>query len=594
MLFLARALATLSLAVSIGSAAADGRDCRILPGDAGWPDALAWTQFNATVEGRLIATVPQAEVCHAAPYHQYDPTACAKLQSTWTDAQTYVEKPAEFMNPYYQNQSCDPFTPINRTCQLGNYAAYSINVTAVEHVVAGLEFARRHNIRLVVKTTGHDFMGKSTGKGALSLWMYSLKDKSIIRSYSDPSSSYTGPAAKLGAGVIAGDADEFIGAAGYRVVTGECPSTGLVGGYTQGGGHSLLGGAYGMAADNVLEWEVVTPQGEHVVATPSRNADLYWAITGGGGGTFGVVVGMTVKIHPDGQVASGSLTFDLAGSGSGGGNNETAFWQAIEAWFRGLPDFLSLSDATAAAGPKNSTAIVGITNTTFWLLGITFLDQTVAQLESGLAPYLAQLDALDVKYNLSATQYDSYLDAFNSSADLGPLPWGDFPTTEVWTSRLLPASLVQNATAVADVVSVYRDAVRNGTFTVGCNVLAGANAPAHPDNAVYPGWRDLATVCNLVHQWDFEAALDENLAYKRELVSVLQPAVEAATPGTGVYLNEMDPWYEGDWKEEMYGINYDRLLDLKHTYDPDALLWGRFAVGSDELALDGSGRLCRI
>ncbi|GAP93141.1 putative FAD-dependent isoamyl alcohol [Rosellinia necatrix] len=591
MVFLARTLSALSLTLSLHSAYAGRGDCRNLPGNPGWPDAAAWSQLNATLGGQLITTVPQAEVCHAAPYNHYDPTACAELQSTWTQARTYVEKPAEFMNPYFQNLSCDPFSPINRTCELGNYAVYSINVTAAEHVIAGFDFARRNNIRLVVKTTGHDFMGKSTGKGALSLWMHNLKDKSIVQSYFDPNSTYTGPAARLGAGVTGGEADEFIGAAGYRVVAGECASVGFVGGYTQGGGHSLLSGAYGMSADNVLEWEVVNPQGKHLVATPSSNADLYWAISGGGGGTFGVVVSVTVTIHPDGQVASGSLRFDLAGSGSAG-HDETAFWQAIESWFLSLPVFLGL-DNTTAAGPRNSTALVAISSSTFLVFSITFPDQTVAQLESTMAPYLAQLDALNINYTLSATQYDSYINAFNSSADLGPLPWGNLPTTEVWTSRLLPASFVKNATAVADLVSVYRHAVQNDTFTVGCNVLAGAGAPAHPDNAVFPGWRDLATICNVLYQWDFRAALEENLAYKRELVSVLQPAIEAATPGTGVYLNEMDPWYQGDWKTEMYGANYDRLLDIKHAYDPDNLMWGLFAVGSDELTLDGSGRLCR-
>lgn len=590
MVSLARALAALSLAVSIGSAEAYTQDCRNLPGDAGWPNLTAWSKLNATLKGQLIATVPQAHVCHTAPYNYYDPTACAKLQSTWTQAETYVPRPAEILNAYFQNQSCDPFTPISRTCELGNYAAYSINVTTAQHVIAGFDFARQHNIRLVVKTTGHDFMGKSTGKGALSLWMYNLEDKAIIHSYSNPNSTYTGPAAKLGAGVIAGEADEFVGAAGYRVVTGECPSTGLVGGYSQGGGHSLLGGAYGMAADNVLEWEVVTPQGDHLVATPSSNADLYWAISGGGGGTFGVVMSMTVKIHPDGQVANGALTFDLAGSGSAG-NNETLFWQAIELWFQSIPSFLGLGHTTA--GSKNSTTLAQITNSTFTLLGITFPDQTVTELESTMAPYLAQLKALNINYTFSTTQYESYLQAFNSTTGLGPLPWGIIPTTEVWTSRLVPVSFVQNATAVADLVAVYRAAVQNNAFSVGCNVLGGANAPAHPDNAVFPGWRDLAVICNVLHQWDFAAPLDKNLAFKRELVSVIQPAVEAVTPGTGVYLNEMDPWYEGDWKTEMYGTNYDRLLNIKHTYDADALMWGLFAVGSDEFILDGSGRLCR-
>jgi hypothetical protein len=60
------------------------------------------------------------------------------------------------MNAYYQNQSCDPFTDVSRPCELGNYAVYSINVSSADDVLAGISFAKEKNVRLVVKTTGHE------------------------------------------------------------------------------------------------------------------------------------------------------------------------------------------------------------------------------------------------------------------------------------------------------------------------------------------------------------------------------------------------------------------------------------------------------
>lgn len=109
-------------------------------------------------------------------------------------------------------------------------------------------------------------------------------------------SYYSGPALKVGAGVRGADAAEFAAQYSYRVVVGDCPDVGLAGGYTQGGGYSLLTGLYGLAADNVLEWEVVTASGQHVVGTPTQNTDLYWALSGGGGGTYGIVVYMTIRM----------------------------------------------------------------------------------------------------------------------------------------------------------------------------------------------------------------------------------------------------------------------------------------------------------
>lgn len=60
------------------------------------------------------------------------------------------------MNPAFQNQSCDPFTPTDQPCELGNYVSYSINVTEAADVVAGIKFAAEKNIRLVIKNTGHE------------------------------------------------------------------------------------------------------------------------------------------------------------------------------------------------------------------------------------------------------------------------------------------------------------------------------------------------------------------------------------------------------------------------------------------------------
>lgn len=64
------------------------RSCNHMPGDPGWPDEHEWAQLNETVGGRLIATVPQASVCHSAPYSGYNATSCAALQDAWGLAQT--------------------------------------------------------------------------------------------------------------------------------------------------------------------------------------------------------------------------------------------------------------------------------------------------------------------------------------------------------------------------------------------------------------------------------------------------------------------------------------------------------------------------
>lgn len=133
-----------------------------------------------------------------------------------------------------------------------------MKASGAEDYRATLAFATKYNIRLVIRNTGHDYMGKSTGAGALALWTHYIKDIEIL---DYESSFYSGKAMKVGAGVQAAEAQAAANAEGLVVVEGDCPTVGIAGGYTQGGGTSPLASKFGLAADQVLEWEVVTGVG---------------------------------------------------------------------------------------------------------------------------------------------------------------------------------------------------------------------------------------------------------------------------------------------------------------------------------------------
>ena len=201
-------------------------------------------------------------------------------------------------------------------------------MSCADDVAAGIKFATKHNIRLVVRNTGHDYNGKSTGSGALGIWMHHLKDITFS-DWSD--ASYTGKAIKLGAGVMGIEAYEAADAQGLQVVGGECPTVGIAGGYTQGGGHSALASKHGLAADQVLEWEVVTGTGEYLVANRESNSDLYWALSGGGGGTYGVTLSMTSKAHPDTPTSAMNMTFLSTNT------TQDKYYEAISTFHASLP-----------------------------------------------------------------------------------------------------------------------------------------------------------------------------------------------------------------------------------------------------------------
>ncbi|KAL9083284.1 MAG: hypothetical protein Q9165_008590 [Trypethelium subeluteriae] len=491
-----------------------------------------------------------------------------------------VPQPAEFMASWFQNQSCTPFTDESTPCELGNYASYSINVSSTSDVVVGLAFAQEQNIRLVIKNTGHDFYGKSTGKGALSLWVHNLNSKEIIPSYN--SSHYNGPAVKIGAGVSGGDVAAFTSQHGYRIVAGSCPTVAPAGGYTQGGGHSFLTGLYGFGADNVLEWEVVTADGQHVVATPTENSDLYWALSGGGGGTYGVVLSMTARIFPDGQIAISTLSFNIS---TAGGVEE--FWDAVSVFHTYLQPLVD---------DHGMVAEYLISNETLDLFGLMAPGFNRANLTLAMEPMISALSkngssGLTAKtVNLTVSDGDGYYNLYAATVEpltlqdtIPPVNGGRFVSRE---------NMAANASAVN---AALRAATANGAFIVAVTALNSAGpsraVPPIASNAMQPAFKEAFMSVIITADWSWEESWAEAAVLQDELINVILPTLEAATPNAAAYINEAN-WQQPDWQENFYGSTYDRLLSIKHAYDPNGTFYGLTAVGSEAWSQDADGRLC--
>jgi hypothetical protein len=308
-------------------------ECRCFPGDECWPLTADWNEFNKTIGGKLMITKPLASVCHDSEYGPFDLAACDSLRSSWFAAETHLGSVSSIMAAFFTNNSCNPFLPQNASCTLGGLVSFAVNASGVEDFQHTIAFVRRHNIRLVIRNTGHDYNGKSTGAGALAIWTHHMKHKEIL-DYQSP--SYTGKAMKMGAGIEVHESYEFAQKHGLVSVGGDCPTVGVTGGWTQGGGgHGPGVSKFGLGSDQALEWEVVTGTGEVLVANREQNQDMYWALSGGGGGTYGVVSSLTAKVYPDLLSSAASLTFSSAGIST------NLFWQAIYTWHASLVSIIS-------------------------------------------------------------------------------------------------------------------------------------------------------------------------------------------------------------------------------------------------------------
>jgi len=161
-------------------------------------------------------------------------------------------------------------------------------------------FAKQHNLKIVVKGTGHDPLGRSTARGGFLIWMHHLKQtvynlNSVLEGAPATTENKVN-AVTLGAGVQWGEAFDFVEQYG-RILVGSSPSVGAAGGWVLGGGHGPLSPSYGLGIDNALQFTVVLADGYHVTANAYLYPELFWALSGGGGGTYGVVTSVTYTTY---------------------------------------------------------------------------------------------------------------------------------------------------------------------------------------------------------------------------------------------------------------------------------------------------------
>jgi hypothetical protein len=359
----------------------------------------------------------------------------------------------------------------------------------------------------------NSYNGKSTGAGALSVWTRHLKEIEI-KNWKDQ--HYSGKAFKLGAGVQGMEAYAAAHKHGLRMVGGECPTVGIAGGYSQGGGHSSLSSKHGLGADQVLEWEVIDGHGRFLVANRNQNPDLYWALSGGGGGTYGVVWSMTSKAHQDSHVSGFNLTFTTDGI------SDDTFYKALELYNTYLPSYVD----------QGIMSLNFLTNTSFGITPMTAPGIPLKKLEEIVQPFLSGLDKLGIKYQSHGEEFDAYIDQFNAQTPLVEIGVAQYG------SWLIPRSTVEDRKSRHDLTKSLRTILSYGASftTVGIKVTEDVTGDVY--NAVNPAWRGAIAHVLMSTPWEFNKPA--KMLQKRKLMTdVLVPSLSNLAPESGAYLNEV-------------------------------------------------------
>ncbi|KAF9559407.1 hypothetical protein EC968_006616 [Mortierella alpina] len=466
------------------------------------------------------------------------------------------------------DQSCLGF---DRTaaCHQGAVPLYTVNATTIEHVQETVRFAAEHNIRLAIKNTGHDYLGRSTAASSLSLWVF--HNKSI--SFSDdfvPDGADRGTkgigAIILGPGVIWDDAYRAADEHGVTVVGGSVPTVGTSGGYCQGGGHSSLSHLRGLCADNVIQYKVVTADGNVKTANAFQNKDLFWALRGGGGGTFAVVVEAVYRAHPPLKTIQ-VATYQI-------------YFKERETRFKLMKDWFSRQVSLSNDGWSGYAFI----QDDFLKFVFSVADKDLNFAKKSFSSFLDYADSFEDAFVAGVINtYTSYWDAYAASK----LRMDDKNAgmNAVIGSRLIPRRNMDNPDRAEELTRALmeaQDASRGywnpNAYFLSQIVAGGAVANgSHTETSVHPAWRDAMMNVVFSSVWQDDLPMEEQLVIGRQLTKTIQ-VLRDITPGSGAYFNEADP-AEPEWQSNYFGSNYPRLKKVKDSVDPQGLFLCNKCVG---------------
>ncbi|OAL47121.1 FAD/FMN-containing protein [Pyrenochaeta sp. DS3sAY3a] len=532
----------------------NGHKRRCTAQDACWPTVDEWNDFNSSVNGRLLSSRPTAYVCHGTEYNN---ALCEIAKANWTSSDWRVAQPGGYSAILWElgQDQCFIDSAVSDPCQQGLVADYTVNASSIDDIQKAVRWASKKNLLFTVKNTGHDHLGRSSGKGAFAIWTHHLKGRTWHDSFVPRGARKNEigvPAVTLHAGEqwldIYRDADQQ-----KRIVVGGSARTvGAAGGWFTGGGHSAWSYFYGLGVDNVLEVDIVTASGETKTLNQYTNTDHFWAIRGGGGNSWGIITSITYKTHPvPTHIKVVAAQFNTTSA--------TVRREVLGNVFKTIPHITDLG-FTGYGTLGDPLGLIFIqpngTNAT--------ADEAVGLLAQAGNVTGAQAFAIAIDF----PSWIEYCNAFLQDPNIS--------TNVIDPSRLLTPDVLEGKTE--ELVSLVFDEFPD--LHAGFNFIGKVDSHKRDDTAVHSIWKSSRAVFSMGTDWADDAPEEEKRQRKLRAVEVSRRLEQIVGEGGGTYVNEANP-YEPNWKETFWGDKYGKLERLKRKFDPKGLFVCNRCVGGD-------------
>ncbi|KAJ3499682.1 hypothetical protein NLG97_g128 [Lecanicillium saksenae] len=570
-------------------------NCKCTPGDDCWPTEIDWQQLNTTINGHLIKAKPAASVCYKSEPN-YSEAACSEIRLQWGNSSYHAQDPISIDYPFMADDPCPPIFPNGTSiggnpnsgrhgCTLGRYPSFVVNATSAEMIAEALRWASKKRVRVVIKGTGHSHLG--------SIWTHNLKNIEYHPDFKSglcsTNATVTNKAVTIGAGEVGIDVNRALAKHGAVAVTGSNPadqitqSVGVVGWFT-GGGHGPLSSTYGMGSDNLLEATLVTPNGTILTVNTCQHGDLFYALRGGGGGTYGVVTSVVMKAYASPRTSLWTFSATLLNN-----TMDSNWWDLVTFFHQHLVDW-------KASGLQGYYYILGppLMPTRMLTLGFYLYDKPDGTLEKLIEPWNDQLNGMEkvISWQSEVKTAASFMEIYKDSQNEPVAQGGGFSLG----SRLLPAQSLLDRDALRQMLQEVSGVSRDNTTSIPTPAIIGhviANAKnANMDTGLNPAWRKAVVHFLMVGGWPDDDSKAVAQIVRDDVTFRKTYAMRKLAPDSGAYFNEMDI-NEPNWQYAAFGDNYPRLLHVKNKYDPESLLWCKHCVGSEKWVENENGKLCR-
>ena len=569
---------------------------RVRPGDPYWPKPAAWDELRGAVGGNLLE-----------PHAMFAPCAATGPSPSTGATAACAAVSENLRNPFYIGDQpggtqvsgwLDAWAPAA--------SAYAVKARNSQDVAQAVNFARVHNLRIAVKGGGHSYLGTSNAPDSLLIWTRALTGLRLHDDFVGAGCAgkvAPAPAVSLGAGCMWIDAYTAVTTrAGRYVQGGGCTSVGVAG-LVQSGGFGSFSKGFGSAAAGLIEAEVVTADGRVRLVNACQDPELFWALKGGGGGTFGVVTRLTLRTHDLPQFFGGavgaihaksdaacraliahflahyaerlanphwgeqvvlkpdnSLRISMVQQGLSR-EEARAVWQPFFDWVRGSADY-TIADELRAGGHEARS---------WWEI----------QGNPSMIPDKRAGASADHGYwQGDQDQVGGFIHGYDSlwlpAALLEATAQPRLAEALFAASRHKEVELHFNkglAFAPPEAVRATLDTATNPGVTqaFALVIIGDGERPSYPGEARPP--------------MDLEAAHRDARAIDAAIAELRKLA-----PQAGSYLSESN-FFNARWQQDYFGANYARLRAVKKQYDPEDLFIVHHGVGSEDWSADGFTRL---